>query len=809
MVRVYTCHPAVRYWLTSDRNHMAENAASQEPGSLLQVGDLTIDRAGARVWRRGVELALPKLSYDLLLALVDIAPAIATTDALLERVWPGLVVNPETVSQRIKLLRTALGDDPRQPRYLAVVRGRGYRLVADVVPLPPAPAARAAPVPADSGPADVTTLSYRNWRVALVAALVVVALAAAFWWPTPDSTLPPTELRAMQQKGTDRSIAVLPFENLGAAQDDAALALGIADTILHQLGNLPNLEVIARTSSFAVNQTQADARQIGERLGAAFLLEGSVQRIDAALRVTAQLIDTTTGAHVWSLQFDRSTRDVFAVQDEIALKVARALELSLDTSSSERLAGRGTTDFDAYFEFVQARSLLGGGRIADLPIAIQHLNRAIRLDANFARAYAELAGAEMRLAEYEPGGNRNDRFNQAAASATNLLAQAIALDPDDGRAYIQRAYLHTFSDLAAAEQDYRKGLALAPSDASGYEGLASLLYQDPLRHDEALTALDRARRLDPLEPRYDVTKAGLLFHRRGDATSALAILQRTVEQFPQYAPALTRYAEIQVWIGHVAQGIRYHELALQLDPSAEWNRRGLLTAYIDLGDLAAAESVRAKAPEDVPLRALLLQIYRQQWRQAGETTYQALQSGTVLSVDEYNIAVALRRDARVTGEVAAARAALEQMADLHWNSDGEPVFPELFDLRAAPIGVADMLFLEHKEEQAKLLLRKLLIQDDRAVRDYQRGANWTRLARAQALAMLGDSAGAIAALQALRTDNALLEKYWMHLTLDPSFDSIRELPEYRRILAEMEQHAKAERQLLDKLRAEGLVPKRS
>ncbi|HXC58612.1 MAG TPA: winged helix-turn-helix domain-containing protein, partial [Steroidobacteraceae bacterium] len=404
---------------------MSATAHSQESRSvpLLHLADLTIDRARAQVSRNGVEISLPRLSYDLLLALVDQAPAICTTEMLLDRVWPGLVVSPETVAQRIKLLRTALGDDARQPRYLAVVRGRGYRLVEPVV-------AESSQLPAP-GVAE-TSLTTRRWAIVLSFVLAGIAILAGTIWLRPaaqrDRAAAPVATAS-----NERSIAVLPFENLGAAPDDNALTLGIAESVLHQLANLPNMVVIARTSSFSLNRKNLDPRQVGARLGARFLLEGSVQHVDTQLRVTAQLIEAASGTHVWSLQFDRSTHDVFSMEDEIALKVAQALELSLDAKATERLSGQGTSNFDAYFEFVQARSLLAGGRVADMDSAGQHLQRAIRLDPDFARAYVELAGAELQRAEYDPGADRRSRFDAAAVKAGKLLEQAIALDPGNGR----------------------------------------------------------------------------------------------------------------------------------------------------------------------------------------------------------------------------------------------------------------------------------------------------------------------------------------------------------------------------------------
>ena len=188
------------------------------------------------------------------------------------------------------------------------------------------------------------------------------------------------------------AIAVLPFQNLSTAPEGEVLALGIAESVLHQLANLPKLEVISRTSSFAFGNRQQDAREIGKQLGARFLLEGSVQSDRARMRVTTQLIDTQTGADVWSMRFDRAPGDIFEVQDEIALQVTRALELSLDAKERDRLTGQGTENLDAYLAFLQGRSLQANDRVADTRDAIGHFERAIRLDPEFRQRLRQSRG---------------------------------------------------------------------------------------------------------------------------------------------------------------------------------------------------------------------------------------------------------------------------------------------------------------------------------------------------------------------------------------------------------------------------------
>ena len=301
------------------------------------------------------------------------------------------------------------------------------------------------------------------------------------------------------------AIAVLPFQNLSTAPEGEVLALGIAESVLHQLANLPS-SMSFRAPRRSPSGPQQDAREIGKQLGARFLLEGSVQSDRTRMRVTTQLIDTQTGADVWSMRFDRPPGDIFEVQDEIALQVTRALELSLDEDAIERLTGQGTTNLNAYLAFLQGRALLANGRVVDAKEAIESLERAS-------------GSTRIRRRIRQPGASRTVRrrvrghrgsagpIRDCLAPWSELVDKALALDPENGDAYLQRAQLAAFYDLATAEADYRRGLELSPNSAEGHAGLAAVLYATPSRREEALKLLDRARRLDPLEPAYDVTKS--------------------------------------------------------------------------------------------------------------------------------------------------------------------------------------------------------------------------------------------------------------------------------------------------------------
>jgi TolB-like protein/DNA-binding winged helix-turn-helix (wHTH) protein len=434
------------------------------PGTAVAyvVGDLVVDTARAQVTRDCVELPLPKLSFDLLVALIEAAPSVVSLDALMDRVWAGVVVSPETVSQRAKLLRDALGDDTRAPRYFTSVRGRGYRLVAEVAPLaqpavgnaapatPPATVATPAPSNADESSSEPTSRRAR-WHVpVLVAVAAVLALGAWFLTSRDEAKVVPTEPAPAPQAVDERSIAVLPFKSLGAKEDGDVLAFGIAEAVLHQLANVQGLVVIARASSFALGAEPGDARNVGRTLNVRYMLEGSVQQADGLLRVTAQLIDTRTGAHVWSIRFDKPSGDIFAMQDDIAAQVAKALQLSVSADTATRIAGQGTTRFEAYLAYMQGRALLATGRVGDGERAIAKFEEAQRLDPRFAAAIVSRAEAELFAAEFGDPDGRAERFERAARNATDAIERALALDPRFGPAYLLRGYLEAFSDLSKA-----------------------------------------------------------------------------------------------------------------------------------------------------------------------------------------------------------------------------------------------------------------------------------------------------------------------------------------------------------------------
>ena len=643
---------------------MTEEAGSASKAQRYRVGDLLLDVGQKRAWRDDVEVRLPKLSFDLLLMLVRAAPNLVSNDELMEGVWPGIVVSPETVSQRVKLLRGALGDDAHEPRYFAVSRGQGCRLLAPVSQLND----EAAPLRA----VDPTVVTQgRPGRSSRYIASVIIALSAitvtVFVLRGHHAT--PLTARVSDSKTLvalpARTVAVLPFENLSVESgkdDHPGLGLGIAEMVISRLSETPELLVIARSSSFAYLGRNIDAREIGRQLNARLLVEGSVQREGQRLRVTAQLVDAETGRQVKAMHFDRDLTDVFRLQDEISEQIASELDVNIDSGRGPVHNSRTTSaNLDAYLMYLQGRALLDHWRVADARAAAELLARALEIDPSFAPTYAELAHAKWQ-ATYLAGEDTSQIFE----SASRLIRTALSLDNRLGEAYVMRAQLEIERDPSAAEADFRKGLELSPNYAVGYGLFGDALASND-RPKEALEMIERARRLDPRAPRYSYLEAQLFFFR-GDPQSERqgeALMLHTLEIDPTFSPAFARMAEYK-WLGErgeTAEALKLIERALQLDPVTEWLQVRACDLYLDLGEVAAARQVLSQRGID-PTGHISVALYERDWARAGEL---ALRRGEGFHEWEFLPVYAVRAYAVHTGEL---RRSIQFLRSMYHLEDG-------------------------------------------------------------------------------------------------------------------------------------------
>ena len=488
---------------------------------IYRLGDLTIDTGRQLVSRGDDPIALPKLSYDLLLVLVRAAPNVISLDELMRLVWPGIIVSPETISQRVKLLRDALGDDPRVPRYIAGLRGRGYQIVAAVKEVDDNPAATA------------------------ISGSTPTALAAG-----------PARV----------AICVLPFANMSGDAEQEYFSDGITEDIITDLSKVSALSVTSRNSAFVFKGRHVDVPKVARELKVDHVLEGSVRKAGGRVRITAQLVKGSSNDHVWAERYDRDLNDIFALQDEISEAIVTALKLKLLPAERQAIQQRGTDIVEAYNLYLMARQLYVTGHEGDARRAegiVRLCGRATEIDSNYARAWALLALGQTIL-RFLHGG----KFDTGMAAAE----RALALDPTLAEAHAVKARVYSEDgryDAASAEID--AALHLDPGSYEVNRSAAYLQYRqhrpgDAARYfEKAMTLLDT-----------DINSANMLiscYTALGDLPAVARVAKITfsraeaaLRQDPNNAAAVGYGAEALAAQGEFKQFKEWMKRALLLDP---------------------------------------------------------------------------------------------------------------------------------------------------------------------------------------------------------------------------------------------------
>jgi TolB-like protein/DNA-binding winged helix-turn-helix (wHTH) protein len=577
----------------------AEPSPSSDPTGYL-VDDLQIDLGMRRVTRSSAEIPLPALSFDLLLTLVRAAPNLVTYDQLMERVWAGVVVNPETVTQRVKLVRDALGDDPQRPRYIAGVRGRGYRLLTPATGLPanadsPRVAARASL--ADPHPVIRARTAFRRrarrtfWIAGAITALASLLAAGAVIVNTLNSRGGAAGARAGGLTSVvvqpARTIAVLPFANIGDDPENEHFSDGLTEELLNRLTTLRDLHVAARTSSFHFKDKKADVKHIGQMLGVRHVLEGSVRKQGDRVRVSAQLVSTEDGYRLWSNVFDRRVADVFAIQDEIALAVVENLKLTLLAEQRAALTLRTTSDAHVLDLYLRARRLYQSFEPERMDKATSYFEEVIRLDPEFVAAYVDLASTlDWRVRLFGADASLLERV-------TVLLHKALELDPNNAGAHAVLAKQLQFSyDMQGAERELLRAEALNPNAEYVVEGLLMYYATVGWPPEKALGYARKARLLDPLNPWAVIHLAQAYWHAHR-YEQALAELEPVQDLDPNYWLLHAWRSLTLTALERHDEALRAAERAVELSSSSE--TLGLLAlGYANTGQVDRALEITRK-----------------------------------------------------------------------------------------------------------------------------------------------------------------------------------------------------------------------
>ena len=532
-----------------------------------QVDDLTIDLAPRRVRRAGAVIPLKALSFDLLVALVRAAPNLLSFDQLSERVWPGLVVTPETIVQRVKLLRSALGDDPHAPRYIEGVRGRGYRMVAQVRRLTERDGTPESIVPpslketkeqerpnvhagiATTGAVAVSSRSTTpsvpghpvRWGPLgwIGGTLVIVGLLAASWAIVHYRGVSRPAEQTSSGAAAIHSLAVLPLENLSGDADQEYFADGMTDALTTDLAQIGSLRVISRTSAMHFKGSKETLPQIGRDLQVDAVVEGAVTRGENRVRVTAQLVEASSDQHLWAKTYERDLKDVLALQDEIVQDIAEQVRVKLTPKERSLLIQVHTVDPEAHDAYLRGRYWAYRESSEGARKALDYYQKAIAKDPEYALAYAGVADAYLVLAHWATQTSPTSgllSLKEASPRVKEAAIKALALDPSLAEPRSCLGFIKLFNDWdwSGAETEFKQAIALNPNLARAHHGYAYyLVIMEQL--DEAVNESERARDLDPFDYYVNEWLGQALYHaRRYD--EALRQMRRTLEMFPDHWP---------------------------------------------------------------------------------------------------------------------------------------------------------------------------------------------------------------------------------------------------------------------------------
>ena len=490
------------------------NAVDDRPADYL-FDDICVDRHNFRMLKGGRPRAIEPRAFNVLIFLIEHRGRVVEKEELFEQVWRQAFVTDSALAQLIKNLRRALGDDANSPRYIETVRKHGYRFIAEV----------------------------RE-----------VASASA---------VPPRDFEAA---APSCAIAVLPFINLSGYADNEYFCDGLSEELINRLTKLKGLRVVAHTSSFSFKGKETDVREIGQKLNAGFILEGSVRRAGDRLRVSLQLINAAGGYHAWSEAYDYQWGDLFAIQDEIALAVVDKLKVELFPGDRTALVKRYTENLQAYHLYLKGRYFWNKRVVpGELQKAMEYFQQAIQVDPRYALAYTGLADAYTVL-----GVTSLAPAHQVFPLAKAMVEKAFEIDDELAEAHASLALIRLAYDydFEAAERECKRALELNPAYVQAYEyDHYNLLITG--RIEEAMSRINQALELDPISPMVNATAGRALCYAR-QYEASVEQLQKTIELDPQLSVAHCYLGMTYTLQGRYEEALAALHKALEISSEFPW-----------------------------------------------------------------------------------------------------------------------------------------------------------------------------------------------------------------------------------------------
>nr|WP_289624853.1 winged helix-turn-helix domain-containing tetratricopeptide repeat protein [Sinorhizobium sp. 7-81] len=477
---------------------------------------------------RGQVVAVGPQVFDLLLHLVRNRDRVVSKDDLLQAVWGGRIVSESTITSHINAVRKAIGDSGEEQRLVRTVARKGFRFVGEI----------------------------RGGEIGETRQLVVEQAA-------PEQKEPPPAALVLPEKP---SITVLPFLNLSGDPEQDYFADGVVEDIIAALSRIRWLFVIARNSSFTYKGRAVDVKEVGQELGVRYVLEGSVRKSGNKLRITGQLIDATTGTHLWAERFEGTLDDIFELQDQMAESVVGAIAPQLERAEIERAKRKPTENLDAYDYYLRGMAKLHSGTREAIEAALPLFYKATELDPEFASAYAAAAWCHFWR---KVNGWTTDRAREIAEGA-RLARLAVELGRDDAVALTRGGHAlgHLAGDLDGGIALIDRARLLNPNLAPAWF-LGGFLRVFRGETESAIENFAHAVRLSPLDPEIFRMQAGTalahFFAGRFDSASAWA--EKALGNLPSLLIAVAVVAASHALAGRSDEARQAMQRLRALDPS--------------------------------------------------------------------------------------------------------------------------------------------------------------------------------------------------------------------------------------------------
>lgn len=532
-------------------------AHAKDRDLLLYIGNCLVEPTTGRISCDGREVHMEPRAMDVLLYLASRPGEVISREEIESSVWAGMIVGYDSLTSAIIKLRKAFADNSHNPQYIETVAKRGYRLLAPVKSASPehihqpevAEGVSDTETPNDVSRHAPSPLRWQNHLRSLAYAAVSIAVIATIFMLRP-TTAPVSDAgtATVAQHGK-ASLLVLPFTDSGNNKDQEYFSDGITDDLINDLSQYSGLNVMARRTSYIYKHRTTDIQSIAHQLGVTYVIDGDVHRAGNRLRINVQLIDANTGVNIWARRFDRETKDIFDVQDDIRKNILNSLSVSLTTEERNRERVRYTSSFEAYDVFLQGQAkLVSRASATESQQAQDLMRRAIKLDPNFTRAYAALAYSladAFRLAWITDP----EKMKQEALAAGK---RALELDPNLPQSYwiMGNVYLFMFEDFDKALEMGKRAVELAPNDNDALLTLAVTYAYGDDPEKAILIAQDIMKR-NTLYSSLVPAVAGVAYVRLGKYPEALAAYNKSLEINPTYVSALVQKVLIYYRLGQI------------------------------------------------------------------------------------------------------------------------------------------------------------------------------------------------------------------------------------------------------------------